>query len=73
MEKITKQDTGKSGGGTTRENYNADEVAQESSYQDSTEVAQQMRQRDHTKPSSEEPENEAEAGRNAVNDTSEPN
>ena len=70
MEKLTKQDTGKSGSGTTRENYSADEIAQESSYQDSTEVAQQMHQLDHTKSGSEQPESEADAGRSAAQGTS---
>ncbi len=49
MEKLPKQDAGKSGGGTTRENYNADEIAQQSAYDDSTQVAQQMRQGDQAK------------------------
>ncbi len=62
MEKLPKQDAGKSGGGTTRENYNADEIAQQSSYQDSTEVAQQMREGGKPKPDSSEPNNDFDAG-----------
>ena len=71
MEKLDKQDTGKSGGGATRENYQADQVAQESSYENSTEVAQQMHQGDNMKSaSSAQPESEADAGRSAVQSTS---
>ncbi len=67
MEKLTKQDTGKSGSGTTRENYQADQVAQESSYENSTEIAQQMHQRDNSKTdSSAQPERESDAGRVAA-------
>ncbi len=67
MEKLPKQDAGKSGSGTTRENYNADEVAQQGSYQDSTEVAQQMREGDKTK-SGTETHNDVDAGRGVKGD-----
>jgi hypothetical protein len=43
MENLRKQDSGKSGGETTRENFNAEEIAEQSAYTDSTEAAQQMR------------------------------
>jgi general stress protein YciG len=43
MDDLRKQDAGKSGGETSRENFNADEIAEQSAYTDSTEVAQQMR------------------------------
>ncbi|MDQ4119961.1 MAG: hypothetical protein M3209_00655 [Acidobacteriota bacterium] len=43
MEELRKQDSGKSGGETSREGFNADEIAEQSSYTDSTEAAQQMR------------------------------
>ncbi len=65
MEKLTKQDTGKSGSETTRENYQADEVAQESSYQDSTEVAQQMDQPDHTASDSAQTKSKVDAKRDS--------
>ena len=64
MEKLTKQDTGKSGGETARENYQADEVAEQSSYQDSTEVAEQMREGEKTKTGA-ETHNDVDAGRSA--------
>ena len=43
MDELRKQDSGKSGGETTREGFNADEIAEQSAYTDSTEAAQQMR------------------------------
>lgn len=44
MSELQKQDAGNSGAKETeRENFSAEEIAQESAYQDSTEVAQQMR------------------------------
>jgi hypothetical protein len=43
MDETKKQDAGKSGGETTREGFSADEIGQQSAYEDSTEVAQQMR------------------------------
>jgi hypothetical protein len=62
MEKIQKQDAGKQGSGVTRENFKADELAQQGSYQDSTEVAQQMREGDKTK-SGTEVHNDVDGGR----------
>lgn len=43
MDELRKQDAGKSGSQTSREGFNADEIAEQSAYEDSTEVAQQMR------------------------------
>ena len=43
MDELRKQDAGKSGGETSREGFNADEIAEQSAYTDSTEAAQQMR------------------------------
>lgn len=43
MDELRKQDAGKSGSETTREGFNADELAEQSAYTDSTEAAQQMR------------------------------
>jgi hypothetical protein len=67
MEKIQKQDAGKQGSGTTRENFNADELAQQGSYQDSTEVAQQMREGDKTE-SGTETHNDVDGGRGVKGD-----
>lgn len=46
MDKLPKQDAGKSGGETAQDDFSAEEIAQESAYQDSTEIAQQMRRGD---------------------------
>ncbi|HYP50681.1 MAG TPA: hypothetical protein VEQ34_07050 [Pyrinomonadaceae bacterium] len=46
MDELRKQDAGKSGAETSREGFNADEIAEQSTYTDSTEVAQQMRRGD---------------------------
>lgn len=43
MSEQPKQDSGKSGGETSKDNFTADEIAQQSIYEDSTLVAQQIR------------------------------
>ena len=43
MDELRQQEAGKSGSETTREGFNADELAEQSAYTDSTEAAQQMR------------------------------
>ncbi|MEP6924708.1 MAG: hypothetical protein ABI954_09605 [Pyrinomonadaceae bacterium] len=49
MENLQKQDANKSGSETTRENFSAEEIAQQASYDDSTQIAQQMRRGDESK------------------------
>lgn len=48
MSEQPKQDTGKTGGETSEDNYTADEIAQESIYEDSTQVAQEIRRGSET-------------------------
>ncbi len=59
MSEQPKQDTGKSGGETSQDNFTADEIAQQSIYEDSTQVAQEIRRGGET-------DNEAADDRDAV-------
>lgn len=46
MDEASKQDTGKSGSETSREGFSADEIGEQSAYNDSTDAAQMMRRGD---------------------------
>jgi hypothetical protein len=54
MDKLNKQNSEHASGNPERDNFNADEIGEQSIYEDTTEAAQQMRRGDETQGDADE-------------------